>query len=473
MCKNEQTGEISLERKMMNDLTQGNVPKQLVTFAIPMLLGNLLQALYNTVDSIWVGRYLGKAALGAVSVSFPVMFTLVSAVMGVAMATSTMVAQFAGAKQYDMVRKTINNSLLLLGGGGIVVSIIGMVFNRPLLELINTPAELIPQASSYLLVFMSGIVFTFGYNVLSGILRGLGDSRTPLLFLFYATVANIILDPLMILGVGPFPRMGVAGAALATVISQALSTILAVRHLNRQNHLVQFDLRALKYDADLTRTTLRIGLPAGLQHTLISIGALAVNSVINTFGTDQVAAYGAAARLDQFAFMPAMSVGFATTAMVGQNIGANRPERVKEAVYWSNFLTAAITGVITLIALFAPRVLLSLFTEDAAVLANGSTYLRIVGFSYIPMALTFVVTGVLRGAGDTMATMVISLINLWVVRVPLARFLAGQFGINGVWLAIAASSVLGMVFTEIYYASGRWKNKAVVKHRMEPSPSES
>lgn len=462
-----------MAKKTMQDMTEGNIFKHLISFSLPMFLGNLLQALYNTVDSIWVGRFLGGDALGAVSVSFPIIFALVALVMGITMATTTMVAQYAGARKFDMVRKTINNSIIILGAAGFVVSVAGVFLHRPLLHLINTPPELIPMASSYLAIFLGGLLFMFGYNVFGGILRGLGDSRTPLRFLFYATVVNIILDPLLIFGFGPFPRMEVAGAALATVISQAVSTVLAVRHLNRQNHLVRLNVRELRFDWELTKTTVRIGLPSGIQQTLVSLGMLTMTSIINSFGSSVVAAFGAASKLDNFAFMPAMSLGLATTALVGQNIGAGREDRAREAVYWASLSAVVITGAITLVALFAPGTLMVLFNSESEILRLGSEYLRIVGFSYIPMALMFILTGVLRGAGDTVLPMIITIVNLLIIRVPLAKALSGlpALGHRGIWLAIVISSVAGLLLNRLYYVSGRWKNKAIT--RRGPQTSES
>ncbi len=453
-----------LARKNLVDMTEGNIPRHLIKFSIPMLLGNLLQALYNTVDSIWVGRYVGPEALGAVSISFPIIFSLVAMVMGITMATTTMVSQYAGAKQYDMVRKTINNSVLVLLIAGVFISIIGVLFHRPMLQLINAPEEIMPMASSYLVIFLGGLIFMFGYNVLGAILRGLGDSKTPLKFLFVATMINIVLDPFLIIGIGPFPQMGVAGAALATVISQGVATVLALNYLNRQDHLVAVRLSELAYDAELTRTTIRIGLPAGIQQTVVALGGLVVSSIINTFGPMVVAAYGAAMRLDQFAFMPSMSIGLAVSAMVGQNLGAGREERVRQTVFWASILVASLTGIITLVAVFAPSVLLVLFTTDTEVIQIGSRYLGIVGLAYIPMALMFVITGALRGAGDTLPTMVISIATLWGVRLPLAAYLSSRpdLGVVGIWMAIAISSFSGMIMAHLYYATGRWKDKALV-----------
>ncbi len=461
--------------RMMVDLTEGNIPRHLIKFSIPMLLGNVLQALYNTVDSIWVGRYVGAEALGAVSISFPIIFALIAMIMGVTMATTTMVAQYAGSKQYDMVRKTINNSILVLLIAGLILTVIGILLHKPLLRLINTPESIMPMASSYLIIFLSGMIFMFGYNVLGAILRGLGDSRTPLKFLFVATMVNLVLDPFLIIGIGPFPQMGVAGAALATVISQGISTVLALNYLNKKDHLVAIRLSELKYDAELTRTTVRIGLPAGVQQTMVALGGLAVSSIINSFGPMVVAAYGAAMRLDQFAFMPSMSIGLGVSSLVGQNIGAGREDRVQETVRWGSIITVGITSIMTLVALLRPQTLIVLFTTDAQVIAFGSEYLRIVGLSYIPFALMFVITGALRGAGDTVPSMVISLVTLWFVRIPLARYLAAMpdLGQQGIWIAMAISSTMGMILARIYYATGRWKDKGVVRtHPVLPAVEE-
>ncbi|MCL6614022.1 MAG: MATE family efflux transporter, partial [Firmicutes bacterium] len=206
-----------------SDFSSGSIIRHLISFSLPMLLGNLLQALYNTVDSIWVGRFLGKEALAAVSVSFPVIFLLVAFVTGLTMAATVLVAQYAGARQPEMVRRTVANTIGLLVASGLVLSILGVVFHRAILRLIQTPPSIMPLASNYLSIYLSGLIFTFVYNAASSILRGLGDSHSPTIFLVYATVTNIILDPIFIFGLGPIPRLGVAGAAWATVIAQVLA----------------------------------------------------------------------------------------------------------------------------------------------------------------------------------------------------------------------------------------------------------
>lgn len=449
----------------MRDFTKGSIARHLIAFSWPMLLGNLLQALYNTVDSIWVGRFIGHEALGAVSVSFPIIFALVALLMGLTMATTTLVAQHRGAGDLDAVHNTVANSLKLLAGLGIVASLAGFLLRNRLLRLINTPDAIFVHASSYLGIFLLGLSGMFLYNVGSAILRGLGDSRTPLKYLAIATGINIVLDPLLILGIGPLPRMGVAGAALATVIAQGISSVLVLRYLMKTARILRFDQPLFTLDWVVTKLTFRIGLPAGVQQFVASLGMLAMTSIINRFGATVVAAFGAAARLDQFATMPSMSVGLATSALVGQNLGAGRDERVREVVRSAVTLTAAITGAATLLALAAPRLLFAIFTDNPGVLAEGARYLRIVAWSYIPFALMFVMTGVLRGAGDTVPPMLITVAGLWLVRVPLATYLSAipALGSSGVWIANAVSPTFGLSASYAYYRTGRWRTKVVAR----------
>ncbi len=443
------------------DFTVGSIPRHLIIFSWPMFLGNLLQTMYNTVDSIWVGRFLGPNALGAVSVGFPIIFALVSLIMGISMATTVMVAQYFGAKEEDMVQKTIQNSLVLLVAGGILVSIIGVVFHRQLLELINTPQELLADASSYLVIFLSGLLFMFLYNVLGAILRGLGDSKTPLIYLAYATVINIILDPILIFGLGPIPRMGVAGAALATVISQAISAWLGMKYLHEKG--LTGNWQGFRPDWGIIGKTFKIGLPAGIQQSVVSMGQLVVNSLINSFGTVVVAAFAVGTRLEGFAFMPIMSLSLATSAVAGQNMGAGKMKRAQKTLYWSVLLVVAIAASVGLLLFVAPNLWLSVFTKDKAVMAVGREFLRILAFSYIPFGIMFVINGLLRGAGDTIATMITSIISLWFIRVPLAYYLANTVGLGsrGVWISMAIGPIFGLTLSYLYYRTGRWRRSVV------------
>jgi putative MATE family efflux protein len=441
------------------DLTQGNMLANIISFSLPMLLGNILQAANTALDSMWVGRFLGPEALGAVAVTFPITFLLISLVMGIAMAATVLVSQYAGAQNSPMIKKAIINSFLLLAITGVLVSLLGIVFNRPVLRMINTPEEIIPIASNYLVILLGGLIFMFGYNGVSAIQRGLGDAKTPLYFLAISVVINIILDPLLILGVWFFPKMGVNGAALATVISQIFAFIAAFIYLFKKTNLIRFKINELAFDQEVTMKILKIGLPTGVQATVISMGGMFLGSIINSFGTHVVAAYGIASNLDKLAITFAMSIAAATTTITGQNIGARKEENLKAIIRSSWLLVIGVGLFFTLLALFIPRLILGLFTNDGNVLSIGEQYLRIMAMSYIPFSVGYVTNGALRGAGDAFPTMIFTIIALWGVRVPLAKILSIMMGVNGIWLAIAISAIIGMLLSTIYYATGRWKKQ--------------
>lgn len=464
--------------RRITDFTKGNIVNHLIAFTIPMLLGNFLQAAYNTVDSYWVGKFLGRQALAAVSVSFPIIFALIALVMGLTMATTTLVSQYYGARRMDMVHKTISNSLVLLTILGVVTSVLGVVFRRQLLDLVNVPSDVMEMSSTYLGIFLSGLAAMFLYNAASAILRGLGDSRTPLMFLAFATVLNMVLDPLFIFGIGPLPRLEVAGVALATVIAQAMSAVLALWYLHAQSNLLVVNKDFFKIDRHLTWLTFSIGLPAGVQQLIVSLSAVAVSSIVNSFGSAAAAAFGVGARLDQFATMPAMSVGLAVSALVGQNLGAGKEERVAESVRAASLVAIGISLAVAVLVGMLPGPLVAIFTSDHEVIQLGSRYLRILAFSYVPFAVMFTLSGVLRGAGDTLPTALISFIGLWLIRVPLASKLSQipELGVRGAWIGIAASPYIGAALNYIYYKLGWWKHRAVVRRglpeRFKGAPSD-
>lgn len=457
-------------QRKMTDFTQGSIPKHLIAFSWPMLLGNLLHAFYNMVDSVWVGRFLGPNALASVSVGFPIIFALIAFVAGISMATTVLVSQYFGARRQDDVVRTVNNSILLLVIVASGMSAVGIIFRRDLLALINTPPEIIDSAAAYLGIFLLGLVPMFLYQAAGAVLRGLGDSKTPLYFLAYATGLNIVLDPILIFGLGPVPAMGVRGAALATLIAITFSAVIALRYLYAKSGIVRYRPGTFRFDWELTKITLRIGFPAGLQMIIVSLAAVVVTSIANSYGPAVVAGFGAGARIDQLAFLPAMSIGMAVSALVGQNLGAGQVRRVSEIVRSSVFLGGGITLAMGLIIFIWSRPLLTPFSTEAAVLREGGLYLRYLAFAYVPLALMFVLGGVMRGAGDTTPQMLMTFFTLWVIRVPLANYLSGTagMGVAGVWLAVAASPYVGLIIHYAYYRTGRWKTKAVTRQKVAP-----
>lgn len=453
--------------KSARDLTQGNMLRHIVNFAVPMFMGNILQTINTTMDGIWVGRFLGPSALGAVAVTFPITFLLVSFVMGLAMATTVLVSQYAGAKNVEKIKETIYNSFLLLAVAGVIVTAAGILCNRAILRLMNVPEEIVPVASGYLVILLSGLIFLFGYNGVSAVQKGLGDSRTPLYFLTMSVVFNIVLNPFLILGIGFFPRMEVQGAALATVLSQFLAFVAAFFYLTRKTIIAGLHIKYLRFDKELTIKTLKIGIPTGVQSIVISMAAMFLGSIINSFGIYSVAAYGIATNLDKLAIAIAMSVTAAVTTITAQNIGAGNEQNVKDTLKWAWLLVIVTGGLFSSLAMLFPGAILGIFTNDANVILAGKQYLRIAALSYIPLSIGYVTNGVLRGAGDAFPTMLFTMIALWGVRVPLAEFLSAPMGVSGVWLAIAASSIVGMLLSTSYYATGRWKPVQLSVNRPE------
>lgn len=447
----------------LTDFTQGSIPRHLITFSIPMLIGNLLQTFYNTVDSIWVGRFLGPEALAAVSVSFPIVFLLVAFTTGLSMAASVMVAQYFGAKEEEEVKRTATASTLLLTVFGVGLMVVGLATHQEILALIRTPSGTMELAASYLFFFLLGLPFTFLYNNIGSILRGAGDSKTPLLLLVYATLLNIVLDPLLILGVPPFPRLGVAGAAIATTVSQGVSAIWGTIILKRQGFFV-FERSYALPCASFVRTLFRLGLPAGAQQTIVSLGHLAMMSIVNGFGKTVVAAFGAATRVDQFSFLPAMSFSIAISSLAGQNVGAQNFTRAREVARWGAIVAGGFALPISVVVfVFAPQ-LIRIFTTDPEVIRIGVEYLRIVSLSYVPFALMFAYNGFLRGAGDTFQTMVNTLLTLWLVRIPVAKFLSlTSLAERGIWVSFVAGPVAGYLIAYLYYLSGKWETKALIR----------
>jgi putative MATE family efflux protein len=400
------------------------------------------------------------------------MFILIGLAAGATMATSVLVAQYYGAKSFDLMKRVVDNSISICLVLSLVLTTLGIIFSSFLLRLMDTPQAIFPMAASYLKISLAGIVLLYLMFTISSILRGIGDTVTPLMFMGTGIVVNAILDPLMIIGIGPFPRMGLNGAALASIISQAFSLALCLTYLRRKNHVIAVNFRKLIFDKHITWLIFKIGLPSTIQQSLVSIGQAFVTTFVNYFGASAIAAFGAAGRIDLVATMPAIAIGMAATALTGQNLGAGKPERVKEIFKWALLMGTVISGFVAILAVSFPRLILSMFIHHDPVLEIGIVYLRIVAPCYFLYALMFVSNGIVNGAGQTMVTMVFSLVSLWVVRVPLAAYLSRRtpLGMKGIWIAMAAGFVVTAVVSYLYYLSGRWKKSAtkILKSAEQP-----
>lgn len=444
----------------MKDLTVGKEGKLIFKFALPMLYGNVFQQLYNVVDSIIIGKVLGKEALAAVGANFPLIFALISFVVGIAIGSTVIISQYFGAKKMDLVKKAIDTLYIFMFFASIVITIVGILFSDYIFRLISLPEDVITIAADYFNIYALGFIFFFGFQGTSAILRGLGDSKTPLYFLIISTVVNIILDIVFVV----YLNWGVKGVAAATVIAQAGAFISIVWYLNKYHSFIEISPLKMKFDRDIFSKSLKIGLPSGFQQTFVSIGFLALYKIVNQFGTATIAAYSIAMRIDLFAIMPAMNFSAAISTFVGQNIGANKFHRIGKGLNATLVMMSVISITISALALIFARPLMGAFTNDAEVIMIGTEYIYVVSGFYIIVSTMFIFTGVLRGAGDTIIPMFITILALWVVRIPVSYYLSLEMGHIGIWWGIPIAWIVGVIASFLYYKTGRWKTKAVVKH---------
>jgi len=421
-------------------------------------LSSLFQQLYNIVDSVFIGHYVGKEGLAAVGASFPVIFAVISFVIGIGSGSTVVISQYFGAKDFKAVKRAIDTLYIFMFFASIALSVVGVLFAEDIFQLIGLPEDVIPQAVTYLRIYMSGNVMFFGFAGTNAILRGLGDSKTPLYFTIISTFINILLDWVFISLLG----WGVAGAAWATIIAQGGAFITGIVYLNKTHDLLTLYIKKIKFDTVIFKKSLKIGLPTGFQQTFVAFGMIALFGIVNPFGTDTVAAYSIAMRIDSIPAMLAMAFSAAVAPFVGQNIGANRPDRVKVGFWVTMLISSILTLLITTAYVIFPEYIVKAFTTDATVIEIGVEYLHIVAPFYIIFSIMFVVNGTLRGAGATIIPMFITLFSLWIVRIPASYLMANELGRIGVWWGVPIGWTFGMGLAFIYYLTGRWKRNTVV-----------
>lgn len=458
----------------MKDMTTGREGKHIVMFAVPMLIGNILQQLYSTVDGIIVGRVIGPEALAAVGVSAPIVFLLVALMLGLGMGASILISQFFGAQDYKRVAKTCDTIIVMTWGLTIVFTILGVLLTKPLLLLIKTPDAIMAEATIYLRVTFYGLIGLVGYNMLSAIFRGLGDSKTPLYLLFISTVINIGLDIYFIAVLD----MGVFGAALATIIAQFVSFAIGIIYINKkENHVLKIKIRGNQFDKRILKEMLRIGLPSSVQQTIVGVSILVMQVIYNSFGPVVIAAYTIGVRIQMFAFMPILSMNMAASSFTGQNIGAGLMDRVMKGYKASLRITITISLIIMGSLLLWGRQLVSLFLDTnvapdqmaqvAQVSEIAYKYVATISPFLIFASIMFITIGTIRGAGDTFFPMLITVIALVCVRIPLALILSRTIGYQGIFFAIGADWTVGALVSVIYFAKGPWKTKAFTS-KLEP-----
>lgn len=448
-----------INEKQKGDLTRGPEWKVIFRFALPLLVGNLLQQLYNVTDSIIVGQFIGKEALAAVSASYFIYYFIISLVIGIGSGTSVVVSQYFGAKQFGKVQQAFSTFFIFMLVAGVILSIAGIVLAEPIFRFTNTPPEVIPEAVKYFKIYIGGTFLFVTFNSVISILRGMGESARPMVFILISTVLNVALDLLFIGGFG----WGIEGAARATVIAQGIGMYLALHYVDRLHPLLSIKKKDLLFDFSIFREELKIGLPSSVQQCAIALGLIALLGIVNRFGTDTLTAYGAAGKIDTIVTQAMLTLSGALAAFSGQNFGAGRFDRVKKGLRITLLANAVICSGAFLAVLFFGETMMKAFTADAAVIAIGQEYLTIIGAFFIVHGMLNVYNGALRGAGDTVFTMFTSLLSLWLIRIPLAYGLSEIAGRPGIWWGIAVSCSVGLLITFTYYQSGYWKRKIIIK----------
>lgn len=451
-----------MAKSYTNDMTIGNPTKLLLKFSLPMLIGNLFQQLYNMVDAMIVGKRVGKDALAAVGTTGPILFFIFALALGLSAGISIIISQYFGAKDEENVKKGFATAAYTIIGASLIMGVLGFIFSKQLLLLLNTPENIIGQAVIYLRITSLGIVCIGAYNGMASILRALGDSLSPLYFLIVACLINIGLDLLFVIVF----NLGVAGVALATIISQFVAAIGCIIYALKKVKILNMPIKEFVPDINIFKKCLALGIPVAIQNSFVSISTMALQSVINGYGETIMAASTAASRIEQLILQPGMSMGAAVAAFTGQNIGAGKIDRVKKG-FWSSTKIIILFSLIMLpMVYFGGGLIMDLFTSstDKDVMKIGMEALRVPCFFYSFVGLIFVTRNVLSGAGDVKVPMAMGLTEV-ICRVLFANVLSLLIGYQGIWWATGLTWMLTSFVGLARYFSGKWKSKSIISMR--------
>ncbi len=437
------------------DMTEGTPWKKIVQFSLPMLIGNIAQQLYNTADTVIVGMYVGDNALSAVGSAAPILNLLLALFVGISTGAGIVISQSFGARDREGLSRNIGNCITLTFIASAVIMVIGPMITRPMLNMLDTPASIIDWCESYLNIYFYGILGFFMYNMLSGVLRGLGDSVSALIFLLVAAVLNVVLDLWFVAGFG----MGVPGVALATILAQAISAVCCYIKLMRMGNLFDLNKDAFKFRKEISGRIIKIGIPSGLTQAIMSCSMMVVQALTNSMGEMVIAANVIIMRVDGFAMMPNFSFGQAMTVYTGQNVGANKWHRVHQGINQGIYIAEIVSASVTFVLLFLNRYLFAIFTDTPELIELAGQMMRIMAVGYIAVSVTQVMGGVMRGAGDTVTPMWISMISTVALRIPIAYLIAymtrSEAFAHGHPFALSVSLLIswcsGMIFSIIAY----------------------
>ena len=448
-----------MANSIIQDLTVGSVPKKLIRFALPFMFSTLLQTAYSMVDMIVVGQFVGSKGLSAVSIASQLMWLTTALCMGFTNAGQIIISQLIGAGRRQDLRQTIGTVTTTIFAAAVVITLLGLCLTEPILRALSTPPESFNEAAAYLRIAFLGTVFTFGYNLVSAVLRGMGDSKHPLIFVAISASANLILDLIAV----ALLHWGTAGAAFATIMGQGISLVISLRYLYGKREEIGFDfkLRSLKPDKPTLRKLVRLGIPFALQHAAISISMLFVTRFINTYGITASSTFGTGTKIEQIPWIVVNGVMVACATMVGQNTGAGKVDRMKQTVRVSAFICAGTAVFFVALFLLFPRPLYSLFTSDADVLEMAPMFMLALAVSTPATTMMCPYQAFIEGIGNAALTLIIALLDGFVTRIALSLFLAYvcKLGLMGWFLGYGGAAYVNTILSVIYYYGGFWKKR--------------
>ena len=444
--------------KQTNLMTEGNILKKIFFFSVPLILGNLFQQLYNTVDSIIVGNYVGKGALAAVGSSTSTINLLIAFSQGAAVGAGVVIAQYLGAKEKQKVEEAVHTAMGIAIALGMILNVLGIALSGTILRLMDTPGDVIEQSNLYLKIYFAGVVFNVIYNMGAGILNAAGNSKRSLIYLCYASVINIVLDLLLI----RVFKMGVEGAAIATDISQIASSVFVVAYLMRTREDYKIQLKKLKIHKNMAYGIIKVGLPTGIQNMVISFSNVLVQSSVNGYGSSAVAGFGAYTKVDGFNILPVMSFSMAVTTFTGQNIGAGKIDRVKKGMWITMAMGVVYTITTGCLLLIFSEPIMRLFTQDKEVIEYGRQAMYYFCPFYFMLSIMHALAGTIRGTGKSIPPMIILLTSLCVFRVIWIIFVLPHFSaIDGIFVLYPVSWAVGIVLMILYAWKGKWLPKQI------------
>ncbi|MFL9925587.1 MATE family efflux transporter [Herbaspirillum lusitanum] len=443
------------------DLVNGPIARTLLLFSLPVLGSNVLQSLNASVNAIWVGHYLGEAALTATSNANIILFFLLGVVFGISMATTILVGQAVGSRNIERARRVVGTGASFFAALSVLVAAFGYMFTPHILSAMHTPADAIPFAISYLRIIFIALPVMYFYNFVMMTLRGGGDSRTPFFFMLLSVGLDIALNPLLIFGLGPLPAMGIAGSALATLIAQSLSLLLMITYLYRRKHFLALRSKELNYlrpDPAILRALVTKGLPMGLQMLVISSSALVMISLVNGYGSQMTAGYGVASQLWTYVQMPALAIGASVSSMAAQNVGAGRWDRVSRIAVTGVGFNFLLTGALVALLYLFDHAALGLFLPREGEAMQVAQHINnIVAWSFVLFGVTMVLFGVVRSTGAVMAPLVVLFISMWLIRLPFAELLASRYGAEAIWWSFPLGTLVSVILALAYYRYGGWR----------------